>query len=114
MPNVQNNNRYVQLTETGLGRLHSARRKYRSTVEDIVGDISTPSVNTIKRALRQEPVFVSTLERIWEYFQRCAVEKRERLPFLIEGEDYLFVSEVPPPPTERKAKVEPVVSRAAM
>lgn len=85
------NNRYVQLTETGLKRLHAARRRYAATVDEIVVDVSTPSVNTIKRVLRQEPVFVSTLDRIWDYFQRRATEKQERLPYLIEGEDYLFV-----------------------
>ena len=33
-------NRYVQLTETGLNRLHTARRRYKSTIDDIIGDLS--------------------------------------------------------------------------
>src|SRR5579872_3698208 len=84
-------NRYVQLTETGLNRLHATRRRYKATVDDIVVDVNTPSVNTVKRALRQEAVFLSTLERIWDYFQRCANESGERLPYLVDGEDYVFV-----------------------
>ncbi len=84
-------NRYVQLTETGLNRVQAARRRYRTTIEDIVGDPETPSVNTVKRVMRRGPVFVSTLERIWEYFRRCAQERRERLPYLAEGEDYVYV-----------------------
>jgi tetratricopeptide (TPR) repeat protein len=90
MPNKTDANRYVLLTETGLSRLHTVRRAYRTTVADVVGDMNTPSVNTVKRVLRREPVFVSTLERLWDYFQRCAAEKGEALPFLIEGKDYLF------------------------
>jgi tetratricopeptide (TPR) repeat protein len=84
-------NRYVQLTDAGLNRLNTVRRKYGATVEDIVGDPDTPSSNTIKRTLRQGPVFVSTLERIWDYFQRRAAGKREVLSHLVEGEDYIFV-----------------------
>jgi tetratricopeptide (TPR) repeat protein len=84
-------NRYVQLTETGVSCLHAARRRYGATVEEIVFDTNTPSVNTVKRALRQEAVFVSTVERIWEFFQRRAAEKGERLAYLLEGRDYLFV-----------------------
>jgi FOG: TPR repeat len=54
-------------------------------------DRETPSANTVKRALRQGPVFVSTLERIWAYFRRRAsAEGRESLPPLQEGEDYVF------------------------
>src|SRR5581483_2879910 len=88
-------NRYVQLTETGLKRFHAARRRYKATVDDIVGDMNTPSVNTVKRVLRQQPVFVSTLERVWDYFQRCAAASGERLAFLAEGTDYLFVEGKP-------------------
>src|SRR5690242_14648596 len=84
-------NRYVQLTETGLKRFHAARRRYKTTVDDVVGDMNTPSVNTVKRVLRQQPVFVSTLERIWDYFQRRAAENGERLPYLAEATDYVFV-----------------------
>src|SRR5580704_16879315 len=93
-------NRYVQLTETGLKRFHAARRRYKTTVDDIVGDMNTPSVNTVKRVLRQQPVFVSTLERIWDYFQRCATENGERLPYLIEGTDYVFVERTPTSDTD--------------
>src|SRR5205085_1842135 len=85
------NNRYVRLTETGLNRHQVARRRYKATLGDMVFDVNTPSVNTIKRVLRQEPVFVSTLDRVWDYFQRCAADRRESLPYLIEGEDYTFV-----------------------
>ncbi|HLV81951.1 MAG TPA: FxSxx-COOH system tetratricopeptide repeat protein [Chthonomonadaceae bacterium] len=91
MQTQKNANRYVQLTETGVKRLHAARRRYRTTVDDVVGDMNTPSVNTVKRALRQQPVFVSTLERIWDYFQRRAAENGERLPYLAEATDYVFV-----------------------
>lgn len=91
MQTLKNANRYVQLTETGLNRFHAARRRYKTTVDDVVGDMNTPSVNTVKRALRQQPVFVSTLERIWDYFQRRAAEHGERLPYLAEGKDYVFV-----------------------
>jgi len=83
-------NRYVVLTEAGLNRLHTVRRTYKTTVADVIDDIDTPSVNTIKRVLRREPVFVSTLERIWNYFQQRAEANRERLAFLVEGQDYLF------------------------
>src|SRR5690348_6880462 len=102
-------NRYVQLTETGVSRLQAARKRYHLRIEDIVGDVNTPSVNTIKRAMRREPVFVSTVERIWEFFQRQAEEHRERLPYLSEGADYVFVEAVvtdgrpsapEPPPAE--------------
>lgn len=86
-------NRYVQLTDTGLGRFHTLRRRYKATIEDIIGDINTPSVNTVKRALKQEAVFLSTLERIWDYFQRCSTENGERLSYLIEGSDYVFVEQ---------------------
>src|SRR5206468_2757312 len=61
------------------------------TVEDIVSDRDTPSINTVKRALRRGPVFIDTLERIWDYLQRCAQEKKETLPDLLDGEDYAFV-----------------------
>lgn len=88
-------NRYVQLTETGLKRFHAARRRYKTTVDAIVGDMNTPSVNTVKRVLRQQPVFVSTLERVWDYFQRCAAENGERLAFLAEGTDYIYVEGKP-------------------
>ncbi|MCW3055870.1 MAG: tetratricopeptide repeat protein [Chthonomonadales bacterium] len=87
-------NRYVVLTEAGLSRLHTVRRTYKTTVANVIDDIDTPSVNTIKRVLRREPVFVSTLERIWNYFQQRAEAKRERLAFLVEGQDYLFTESV--------------------
>lgn len=83
--------RYVQLTAAGLKRLHAIRLKLGLTVEDIVADRETPSVNTVKKALRQGMVFISTLERIWDYLQRCAAERREMLSPLREGEDYVFV-----------------------
>jgi tetratricopeptide (TPR) repeat protein len=91
MGKTANANRYVQLTEAGVSCLHAARRRYGATVEEIVFDANTPSVNTVKRALRQEPVFVSTMERIWEFFQRRAAERGERLAYLLEGRDYTFV-----------------------
>jgi tetratricopeptide (TPR) repeat protein len=91
MQKKQDANRYVLLTETGLSRLHAIRRRYKTTVDDIIGDINTPSVNTVKRVLRREPVFVSTLERLWDYFQRRAAEKGENLPYLLESKDYVFV-----------------------
>jgi tetratricopeptide (TPR) repeat protein len=84
-------NRYVQLTEAGFHRLHAVRRKYGLTMEDIASDSETPSINTVKRAFRQGPVFVNTLERIWDFFQRCAAERREPLADLVEGEDFRFV-----------------------
>jgi tetratricopeptide (TPR) repeat protein len=91
MPQKLEANRYVQLTDRGLKRFEEARRKYRQTIEDIVGDRDTPSVNTVKRAFKKGPVFVGTLERIWDYLRRCADAKQEPLPDLREGEDYLFV-----------------------
>jgi tetratricopeptide (TPR) repeat protein len=84
-------NRYVQLTETGFYKLHAVRRRFGLTVEDIVSDSETPSVNTVKRAIKRGPVFVNTLERIWGFFQRLGAERKETLPDLVEGEDYLFV-----------------------
>jgi len=90
MPKKSDASRYVLLTETGLNRLHTVRRTYKTTVADVIDDIDTPSVNTIKRVLRREPVFVSTLERIWNYFQGRAEASGERLAFLIEGQDYRF------------------------
>ncbi|MCW3099024.1 MAG: tetratricopeptide repeat protein [Chthonomonadaceae bacterium] len=95
MPKKSEPNRYVLLTEIGLNRLHTVRRIYKTTVADVIDDIDTPSVNTVKRALRREPVFVSTLERLWDYFQRRAMEKGETLPYLVEGKDYLFVEASP-------------------
>src|SRR5947209_3336300 len=85
-------NRYVQLTATGLARLHALRRKYKTTVEEIAGDMETPSINTVKRALKQEAVFVSTLERLWDYFQRCAAERGETVAYPAEGTDYVFAA----------------------
>src|SRR5579862_5014892 len=93
MPKSTDANRYVQLTDTGLNRLQTIRRRYKATVEDIIGDINTPSINTVKRALKQEPVFVSTLERIWDYFQRCAEANGDRLVYLVEGTDYVYVEQ---------------------
>jgi len=93
MRNSSTTNRYVRLTDSGVRRLQAVRRQYRSTVEDIVVDPSTPSVNTVKRALKQHPVFMSTLERIWDYFRRRAAEAGERLPYLVEGEDFEYVDE---------------------
>lgn len=95
MPTSSEANRYVQLTAEGLNRFHAARRRYKATVDDIAGDMNTPSVNTVKKAFRQRPVFVSTLERIWDFFQRCAAEYNERLPYLVEGKDYVFVEGSP-------------------
>lgn len=88
-------NRCVKLTDSGVRRLEAARRKYRKTVEDIAGGSDTPSINTIKRALRKGPVFVSTLERIWHYFRKCSSDQRETLPYLIEDEDYFYVESEP-------------------
>src|SRR5690348_623598 len=84
-------NRYIQLTESGLARLEEAMRKCRIGLDDMAYDRETPSRNTIKRALRRGPVFLNTLDRIWEYLQRTAEEKRLTLPDLRRGEDYLFV-----------------------
>ena len=64
-PGKTDANRYVQLTDAGLERFQTVRRRCGVTVENIVNDPDTPSTNTVKRALRQGPVFVSTLERIW-------------------------------------------------
>ena len=96
-------NRCVQLTEAGLKRLHEARRKYRKTIENIVQDDNTPSVNTVKKAFRQGLVFVDTLERIWDYLRACAEARHEVLPDLVRGEDYIFVggSAGATPQTER-------------
>src|SRR5262245_13009280 len=65
-------NRYVALTETGRDRLEAARRRFRKTLDDIAAQPVTPSINTVKKAFRRGPVFVSTIERIWDYFQQCA------------------------------------------
>ena len=77
-------NRCVQLTDAGLKRLHEARRKYRKTIEDIIFDARTPSVNTVKRALRHGPVFLDTLERIWDFLRECAAEKKRDIYGLSE------------------------------
>src|SRR5690349_9437414 len=91
MPQKVETNRYIQLTESGLARLEEAMRKCRVVLDDMAYDRETPSRNTIKRALRREPVFLNTLDRIWEFLQRAAEEKRLSLPDLRRGEDYLFV-----------------------
>ncbi len=88
-------NRYVALTEAGRRQLESVRRKYHKTVEEVAADDNTPSINTVKRTLRKGPVFVSTLDRIWDYFQACAAENAERLPYPVEGEDYIYVDGAP-------------------
>ena len=95
MPHRVEANRYIQLTETGAGRMAEAMRKYRIAIDDIAGDRDTPSRNTVKRALRKGPVFLNTLDRIWDYIQRRAAEKRETLVDLHRGEDYLFVESAP-------------------
>ena len=82
--------RCVVLTESGLARFHEARRRYRLTIEAIAGDSNTPSVNTVKRALGRGPVFVDTLERIWDYLRGCAESRRETLADLVPGDDYVF------------------------
>src|SRR5207248_1403668 len=89
-------NRYVRMTDRGRDRLEAARRRYRKTLEDVANDSNAPSINTVKRVFRQGPVFVSTLERIWDFFRRCAAEQKERLPYLIEDEDYSYVENDPP------------------
>src|SRR5579871_2312151 len=114
--------RYVHLTESGLNRLKAVRRKYGITVDDIVDDRETPSINTVKKALRREPVFVSTLDRIWDYLQRCAAERRETLSHLVEGVDYVFIEsgtdtgskrDDVPPPLERVESKRGWISRQA-
>lgn len=87
-------NRCVQLTDAGLQRFHDARRRYRKTMENIAWDQNTPSVNTVKRAFKQGPVFVDTLERIWDYLRCCAESQKETLPDLRHGVDFVFESEV--------------------
>jgi len=102
-PGKTDANRYVQLTDAGLERFQTVRRRCGVTVENIVNDPDTPSTNTVKRALRQGPVFVSTLERIWGCLQRLAADRRESLPLLIPGTDYVFVesaTEAPPASVE--------------
>jgi tetratricopeptide (TPR) repeat protein len=82
--------RCVLLTDSGLQRFHDARRKYRKTIENIAWDKSTPSVNTVKRAFKQGPVFVDTLERIWDYLRTCAEAQKDELADLVRGVDYVF------------------------
>src|SRR4051812_35372633 len=105
-------NRYVELTEEGRKRLEDVRRKYRKTLDDIAGEPETPSINTVKRAFRKGPVFVSTLERIWEYFRECAADQNEKLPYLIKDEDYYYVDAGPEPP-EKVSSELPAPNRAA-
>src|SRR5262249_13768820 len=69
-----------------------------------------PSVNTVKRVFRREPVFFDTLERIWDYLRRAAAEQKETLPDLADEEDYLFVESSPrpdDPPPERAPEPPP-------
>lgn len=100
-------NRYVQLTDAGLARLHAARRRFGLTQEDIVTDPDTPSANTVKKALRQEPVFVRTIERIWAYMQRQASARNATFPYLEEDEDYTYYREED---EEQEASDEPAES----
>ena len=93
MPKKREMNRSVQLTEVGLKRLHEARRRYKQSLNALMSDEETPSVNTIKRALRQDAVFMDTLERIWNFLGRCAEAKQETLPDLVYGEDYVSAGE---------------------
>lgn len=86
----RDSNRYVQLTDSGLARLHNARRRLGLTMEELINDPTTPSANTVKKALRKEPVFVRTLEKIGLYLQRQAAERKITFPLLTEGEDYYF------------------------
>lgn len=83
----RDSNRYVQLTDSGLARLHNARRRLGLTMEELINDPTTPSANTVKKALRKEPVFVRTLEKIGLYLQRQAAERKITFPLLTEGED---------------------------
>ena len=87
-------NRYIQLTDAGLKRLEEAMRRYRLSIDDIAGDRDTPSRNTVKRVLRKGLVFLNTLDRIWDYLQRCAAEKQETLAYLRRGDEYRFVEGV--------------------
>ena len=84
--------RYVQLTEAGRQRFHEARRRGGITLDALTAAPETPSVNTIKKALRREKVFLSTLERLWNYLRHCTSKPsgREILGLLTEGDDYLF------------------------
>jgi tetratricopeptide (TPR) repeat protein len=109
MRNTPTVNRYVRLTEAGAGRIQAARRRFRATVEDIVGHPGTPSINTVKRALKQQPVFVSTIERIWDYFRQRASEAGERMGYLLEGEDFFYVEETPETPETQAEPAEPIV-----
>src|SRR5690349_11186137 len=90
---MKSSNRNVQLSESGLNRIKAARRKYHKTIENIVAGPDSPSINTVKRALRRGPVFISTIERIWSFFQTCAKEAGERLPPLEEDVDYVPAAE---------------------
>ncbi|MES2459112.1 MAG: tetratricopeptide repeat protein [Armatimonadota bacterium] len=103
----QGTNRCVQLTDAGLQRLHTARRRYRQSIDNIAWDKKTPSVNTVKRALRQAPVFLDTLERIWDYLRSCAEAQKESLTDLVPGEDYrdYVENETSPTPAPRTTEL---------
>ena len=70
-------------------------RRYRRSVDDIAADRETPSRNTVKRALRREAVFLNTVDRIWDFLQQSAAEKRETLSDLRRGQDYEFIEGAP-------------------
>ena len=91
MEYAKESNRYIQLTQQGLMRITDARRKSRKTLEEIALDRDTPSINTVKRLFRRQPIFLGTMERVWDFFQRCAHERKESFPYPIQGEDYLYV-----------------------
>jgi tetratricopeptide (TPR) repeat protein len=96
--------RYAQLTDVGLARLHAMRRRLGLTLDELVRDPETPSVNTIKKALRQEPVFVRTLERLSAYLQRQASQQHLSFSPLREQDDYLYTQdETPEPESEAQA-----------
>jgi tetratricopeptide (TPR) repeat protein len=83
-------NRYVLLTDSAVTRFHAARRQLGLTMEAIVSNPDTPSANTVKKALRQEPVFVRTLERLWACLQTHATDQRTTFAALEETRDYVY------------------------
>src|SRR5579862_1547410 len=101
--------RYVRLTEQGCRRVAAARRKFGKTIEEIVADRNTPSINTVKRALAGGAVFVDTLDRIWDYLRGCAAGHTDSLPDLEAGDDYEYISGDQPEeePTPARAVPKP-------
>jgi tetratricopeptide (TPR) repeat protein len=92
--------RTVFLTPEGLQRIETARRRLGISLDALAMDPETPSANTIRKALRGEPVFVRTVDRIEAFLSRRAANTRQPFERLREGDDWRYAepqtAQVPP------------------